>query len=146
MANELKRFERVLNVREVEREIKQGELAAKLKDEETILDKLEEIKASKESALSEFCSGKDGVVSVQQLWFERQNLDVIEKVLGANEQELAVCRAEIEETKTVLIERHRDVRIMENYVDKLKAREAKRLIDIEQDNLDDINTMRFKRF
>jgi flagellar export protein FliJ len=143
MANELKRFRRVLHVREVERDITQGELAVKMKEEETILSELNAVTAKREDALTEFCSEKNGLVSPQQLWFERQNLDVLEKKLDFNKQELAHCREEIEETKTVLLEKHRSVRLMEGFVDKLKAREDKKKITVEQKNLDDITSMRF---
>jgi flagellar export protein FliJ len=143
MANELNRFRRVLHVREVERDITQGELAVKMKEEETILSELNAVTAKKEDALTEFCSGKNCLVSPQQLWLERQNLDVLEKKLDLNKQELAHCREEIEETKTVLLERHRNVQLMEGFVDKLKTREDKRRISIEQKNLDDITSMRF---
>ncbi|MDR3254596.1 MAG: hypothetical protein LBT31_03385 [Synergistaceae bacterium] len=145
MANELNRFRRVLHVREVEREITQSELATKEHEEETILDRLNEITERRENALTEFCSGRDSLISPQQLWFERQNLDLIEKRLVADKHELEDCRACIEETKVVLLEKHRNVQIMEHFVDKLKVREDKRTVDVEQGNLDDINSMRFRR-
>jgi flagellar export protein FliJ len=144
MADETRRFKRVLHVREVEREITQGELAVKMMEEETILGRLDAMTARRDDALAEFCSEK-GVVSLQQLWFERQNLDVIEKNLDVGKHELELCRVEIEETKTALIEKHRDVQLMERYVDKLKAAERKEAINAEQNNLDDINSMRFPR-
>jgi flagellar export protein FliJ len=144
MAGELKRFRRVLHVREVEREITQSELAVKMREEESILYRMNEIESLRNDAMAEFCSEK-GIVSPQQLWFERQNLDVMENKLDINKQELEHCRAEIEETKTALLERHRNVQLMERFVDKLKVREDKMAIDSEQNNLDDINTMRFKR-
>jgi flagellar export protein FliJ len=144
MAGELKRFRRVLHVREVEREITQSELAVKMREEESILYRMNEIESLRDDAMAEFCSEK-GIVSPQQLWFERQSLDVMENKLDINKQELEHCRAEIEETKTTLLERHRNVQLMEHFVDKLKVREDKMAIDSEQNNLDDINTMRFKR-
>lgn len=145
MASELVRFKRVLRVREVEREVTQTELAVKMQEEETILDKISSIEARRNDALADFCSGRDAIVSPQQLWFERQNLDVMEKHLSVNRDELAVCRNEIEETKSVLLERHRNVQMMERYVGKLKERNDKRIIDAEQHNLDDITSMRYLR-
>jgi flagellar export protein FliJ len=145
MANELNRFRRVLHVREVEREITQGELAVKMREEESILDRLNRIKATHDSALEDFCSGRDCLISPQQLWFERQNLDLIEKRLDEDKHELEDCRARIEETKGVLLENHRNVQIMEHFVDKLKVRDDKKTIGDEQNNLDDINSMRYRR-
>ena len=145
MANELIRFRRVLRVREVEREITQGELAVKLQEEETILEKLNTIQASRDDALADFCSDREELVSPQQMWFERQNLDIMERHLDTNKKELETCRVEIEEKKTVLLERHQNVQIMERYVCKLKERKDKKEIDAEQNNLDDITAMRYLR-
>lgn len=140
----MKRFKRVLHVREVEREITQSELAVRMREEEAIMDRLSGIEALRDDAMAEFCSEK-GFVSPQQLWFERQSIDVMEKNIDEGKQELEHCRTEIEETKTVLLERHRNVQLLEHYVDKLKVREGKRIVGAEQSNLDDINTMRFQR-
>ena len=144
MAGELKRFKRVLHVRDVEREITESELAVKMREEESILTRLNEIEARREDAIADFCSGK-GVVSPRQLWFERQSLDVMERKMNKNKQELECCRAEIEETKTILLERYRNVQMMEHFVGRLKEREVKKGIDAEQNNLDDITTMRYRR-
>jgi flagellar export protein FliJ len=144
MADDVKRFKRVLHVREVEREITQSELAVRMREEEAIMDRLSGIEALRDDAMAEFCSEK-GFVSPQQLWFERQSIDVMEKNIDEGKQELEHCRTEIEETKTVLLERHRNVQLLEHYVDKLKVREGKRIVGAEQSNLDDINTMRFQR-
>ncbi|MDR1514092.1 MAG: flagellar FliJ family protein [Synergistaceae bacterium] len=144
MSGELKRFKRVLHIREEERELTQWELSVRMREEESILTKMSEIEAKRDDAMADFCAEK-GVVSPQQLWFERQNLDVMEKKLNLNKQELECCRVQIEETKTELIEKHRSVQLMERYVDKLKDREDKKVLNAEQNNLDDINTMRFHR-
>ena len=83
--------------------------------------------------------------SPQELWFERQNLDVIEKHLDENNYQLKKCRVEIEKTKEVLLERHRDFRLMEQYVDKVKERIHQQKLVVEQNGLDDITTMRYLR-
>lgn len=145
MASDVVRFKRVLRVREVERDISQSELAAKMAEEEKILRGLSEIQEKKESALAEFCSGQERVVSPQQLWFERQSLDVMEKKLDSEKTKLQSCRVEIEEKKNDLLEKHRNVQLMDKHVDKLKARDFKKAIDAEQNNLDDITTMRYLR-
>ncbi|MDR3332643.1 MAG: hypothetical protein LBT08_08435 [Synergistaceae bacterium] len=143
MANKVSRFTRVLHVREVERDITQGELAIKMKEEESIVERISAIEERRENALTDFCAGRDAVVSPQQLWFERQNLEIMEKNLLNNKQELNVCRTEIEEKKGVLIERHQSVQLMERYVDKLKVARTAETINAEQKNLDDITSMRY---
>lgn len=145
MGNEVARFKRVLHIREVERDISQSSLAAKVAEEETILQNLNATQEKKESALAEFCSGEERVISPQQLWFERQNLDIIDKNLDSQKAELQHCRQEIEEKKGELLEKHRSVQLMDKHVDKLKARDFKKALDAEQSNLDDITAMRYLR-
>jgi flagellar export protein FliJ len=143
MADQIKRFNRVLLVREAERDITQGELAVKMKEEESILERINNIEARREDALADFCAVRDCIISPQQLWFERQNLDIMEKALGDNKEELKVCRVEIEEKKSVLIERHQNVQLMEKYVGKLRDKNNAHLIKDEQNGLDDVTSMRF---
>lgn len=145
MADDLMRFQRVLHVREVERELTQIELTEKLGVEERIVKRITEIREEKEGALTAFCSGKDRLFSPQELWFERQNLDVIEKHLDESHYQLKNCRVEIEKTKEVLLERHRDFRLMEQYVDKVKERIHQQKLVVEQNGLDDITAMRYLR-
>lgn len=145
MAGEVKRFKRVLHVREVEREITQGELAEHMREESNILQRLDVIQTERDRALDDFCSGRDAVISPQQMWFERQNIDVIERTLDSGRQELASCRQQIEETKVVLVEKHRNVQLMEKHVERLVDRDNQQMLAVEQKNLDDITSMRFLR-
>ena len=145
MASEVVRFKRVLHVREVERTVTQSELAEKMNQEREILERVNEMETKREEALDEFCARTDEVVSPQQLWFERQNLDAMEKDLDCGKKQLECCQNEIEEKKVVLVEKHRNVQLMERYVDRLKERAAKKELDVEQNNLDDITSMRYLR-
>ncbi len=145
MAGEVKRFKRVLHVREVEREITQSELAEHMREESNILRRLDVIQTERDRALDDFCSGRDTVISPQQMWFERQSIDVIERTLDSGRQELASCRQQIEETKVVLVEKHRNVQLMEKHVERLADRDNQQMLAAEQKNLDDITSMRFLR-
>lgn len=143
MAGEVVRFKRVLHVREVERDISQSELAAKLAEEETILRGLNETEQEKESALADFCSPQERLVSPQQMWFERQNLDLMEEKIDSQKADLQDCRVKIEEKKSDLLEKHRNVQLMGKHVDKLKMKDMKKNLDAEQSNLDDVTAMRY---
>lgn len=145
MAGQVVRFKRVLRVREVERELTQSELAQKLREEETICNTIDTMTAKRDDALSDFCSGSERILSPQQLWFERQNLEVMEKELNVAGQVLELCRSQIEETKVELLEKHRNVQLMERYVGRLKEQEEKKILAEEQKNLDDITSMRYLR-
>lgn len=145
MASEVVRFKRVLHIREVERTVTQSELAEKLNQEREIQDRVTEMESQCDEAFEEFCAHGGEVVSPQQLWFERQNLDAMEQNLDFGKKQLEFCRNEIEETKVVLVEKHRNVQLMERYVDRLKERAAKEMLAAEQNNLDDITSMRYLR-
>lgn len=141
-AAEVKRFSRVLHVREMERQITQGELAEHMKEESSIISRLNVMQEKRDRALDTFCSGSGCVVSPQLLWLERQNIDVMERSLDSGKQELESCRQRIEETKGILVEKHRNVQLMEKHVEKLVARDRRKGQAIEQNNLDDITSMR----
>ncbi|MDR1482153.1 MAG: flagellar export protein FliJ [Synergistaceae bacterium] len=137
------RFKKVLHVREVERDITQGELAVKMKEEEVILGRINEMEACRDDAMAEFCAERSRTVSPQQFWFERQNIEIMEKNLSSGRQELKNCQCEIEDKKNVLIQKHQNVQIMERYVGRLNESDHKKTIAAEQKNLDDITSMRF---
>ena len=144
MSKEVVRFNKVLHVREVERGITQSELAGRLGEEGVIMGRINEAETMRENALDDFCATRAETISPMQLWFERQNIDLMERKLSSDRQELNACRVKIEETRTELVERHQNVQLMERYVGRLKERANKAFIDAEQKNLDDITTMRFR--
>ncbi|MDR1471633.1 MAG: flagellar FliJ family protein [Synergistaceae bacterium] len=145
MNREVGRFKRVLRVRSVEREATQGELAAHLQEEGAILDRINTLEARRDSAVESFCGGTDGAVPPQQLWFERQNIELMERSLDSDRQELDACRFKIEGAKAELLRRHQNVQIMERYVGRLEERADREVLSREQKDLDDITSMRYGR-
>ncbi|MDR1651292.1 MAG: hypothetical protein LBR87_05850 [Synergistaceae bacterium] len=140
---EVRRFKKVLHIRTVEREITQGELAVRLQEESEILGRISDIENRRDSALADFCAGRDEAVSPQQFWLERQNIDVMERDLSDGRQELDLCRGRIEDTKAELLARHQNVQLMEKYVGRLKERADMEMISEEQKALDDVTSMRY---
>lgn len=143
MTGDTKRFKKVLHVREVERQITQGELADQMREETELINKLGHTEAKRDMALADFCKGHDMLMSPQQLWFERQNIDMMERAITTERAELESCRVRIERTKGALVERHRSVQLMEHHVGKLQARDRKLMLAAEQNEIDDITSMRF---
>jgi len=144
MSKEVVRFNRVLHVREVERGITQSELAGRLQEEDVIVGRISEMETTRDNALDNFCATRAETVSPMQLWFERQNIDMMERKLSDDRQELEVCRVRIEETRAELVSRHQNVQLMERYVGRLKEKAHKASIKAEQNNLDDITSMRYR--
>jgi flagellar export protein FliJ len=142
---EVVRFKRVLHVRTVERDITRSELAERKAEEGAILGRINETENMRDDAVANFCSPSGGAVSPQELWFARQNIDMMERKLADDRNELETCRGKIEETKAELLTRHQNVQLMARYVGRLEEKADKASIDAEQKNLDDIVSMRFKR-
>ncbi|MDR1965446.1 MAG: flagellar export protein FliJ [Synergistaceae bacterium] len=144
MGKEVARFNKILHVRAVERELTQNELAGRLQEEGAILERINALEEDRDSALADFCAGRGEPVSPQQMWLERQNIDVMESGLCDGRHALEECRFKIEETRAELVEKHQNVQLMERFVDRLKERAHKEMIDLEQKNLDDITSMRYR--
>ena len=144
MNKEVVRFNRVLHVREIERGITQSELVGRLQEEGTIVGRINEMETMRDCALDDFCATKGETVSPMQLWYERQNIDIMELKLSNDRRELEYCRVKIEETRAELVSRHQNVQLMERYVDRLKDKAHKGMIKAEQRNLDDITSMRYR--
>jgi flagellar export protein FliJ len=145
MNKEVARFKKVLHVRAVERDITQTELAVRMREEGAIIGRISDMEAERDNALDDFCANRGRTISPQELWLERQGIDLMERKLSSGRQELEACRGRIEETRVELVSRHQNVQLMERYVGKLKVRADKEVIDAEQKNLDDITSMRYRR-
>jgi flagellar biosynthesis chaperone FliJ len=63
--------------------------------------------------------------------------------MECKERELAALRRAIEETKARLLEQYREVRLLENYVERLQAADTAVRLSAEQNELDDLACMRF---
>ena len=143
MRQRIQRFDRILKLRENDRRTEQITLAEERREEETVLRRIDSLGVEKKQAIEDFFDGAEKIVSPQVLWFQRQSIDVIEKHLGESRENLSDVRRRITGTEERLLERHRDVRMMEGYLDRLKTDVCKELIDIEQGELDDIAVTRF---
>jgi flagellar export protein FliJ len=143
---EVARFKKVLHVRAVERDVTSSELAERLSEEGEILGRINETENIRDDAVESFCSPTGGAVSPQELWFARQSIDMMERKLADDRQELEICRGKIEETKAELLVRHQNVQLMASYVGKLKERSDKEEWAAEQKNLDDIAGARFNMY
>ncbi|MDR2527657.1 MAG: flagellar FliJ family protein [Synergistaceae bacterium] len=143
MRQRIQRFDRILKLRENDRRTEQITLAEERREEETVLRRIDSLGVEKKRAIEDFFGGAEKIVSPQVLWFQRQSIDVIEKRLGETRENLSDVRRRITGTEERLLERHRDARMMESYLDRLKTDARKELMDIEQSELDDIAVTRF---
>lgn len=145
MNQRIQRFDRILKLREDGRRAEQVTLAAERREERGVMDRLSALEGERAEAIAEFRGGGERVTNGTDLWFQRQFIDVINTNIDKGRQSLQDVRQRILGTEARLVERHKDVRIMETYVDRLKTADFKERLDAEQLELDDVATLHCAR-
>ena len=145
MHQRIRRFNRILKLREDDRRSEQALLAAERREEKDVLDRLFSLEGEKSRAVEDFCCCGGRTTSCSELWFRRQFIDAIEDRIHEGKDSLREVRQRIAGTEERLVERHRDVRVMETYVDRLKAADFQNRIEVEQLELDDLAMVRYSR-
>ena len=106
---------------------------------------LTKLESEKNQAIKDFSSVGDKMISANDLWFQRQFIDAIDSDINKGKNALIDVRNRIIGTEARLVERHKDVKIMETYIDHLKELNFQEQLGIEQNELDDVATMQFSR-
>jgi len=143
----IRRFNRILKLREDNRRSEQTLLAEERREERDVLDRLFSLEGEKSKAVEDFCGCGCGesTASCSELWFRRQFIDSIEDRIHEGRDSLQDVRQRIAGTEARLVERHRDVRVMETYVDRLRAVDFQNRMEAEQLELDDVAMVRYSR-
>jgi len=146
MQQRIQRFGRILKLRENYRQEEQIILAEERQEEAELLNKIDFLSKEKSRAVDAFRGSEpEKTVSLQEMWLQRQVIDVIEKRINSGKENLYEVRRRIVGTEERLLERHRDVRVMETYVDNLRVDASKESDNAEQIELDDIGVTRYGR-
>ncbi len=144
MNERIYRFNRILKIREDIRKNEQAILASERSEEMQVLRRLSELEGEKTQAIQDF-GNNTRVMSSTELWFQRQFIDAIDTDILKGKDSLNNVRDRISKTEERLVERHKDVRIMETYIDHLKETNFQEQLGLEQNELDDVATTRFSR-
>lgn len=143
-AERINRFSRILKTRAKLREDEQVLLGAHRREEDGVLRAIVQLDEEKKSAFKEFSAMSEGaLLSRQEIWFQRQVFDVIDKHLTAKEISLTTVRQKITDTEKRLIERHRDVKIIDKHIENLTISMHETVRFHEQEEIDDVATIRF---
>ncbi|MBQ3454928.1 MAG: flagellar export protein FliJ [Synergistaceae bacterium] len=145
MHERIARFNRILKIREDSRRNEQAILAAERSEERAVIAHITQLEGEKAQAISDFSRPGSSAVSVSDLWFQRQFIDAINTDISRGNDSLAEVRSRIAGTEARLVERHKDVKIMETYIDRLKEADFQEQLGIEQNELDDVATMQYSR-
>lgn len=143
MQQRISKFNRILKIREDSRKNEQAILAAERSEEQAVLNHLSQLEGEKAQAIQDFSSTGTHAITANDLWFQRQFIDAIDTDIVKSKNSLADVRTRIVGTEARLVERHRDVRIMETYIDHLKEADFLERLSIEQNELDDVATVQF---
>ncbi|MBQ9389611.1 MAG: flagellar export protein FliJ [Synergistaceae bacterium] len=145
MQQRIAKFNRILKIREDSRRNEQAVLASERSEERAVMEHLTQLEGEKAQAIRDFGSAGTQTVSATDLWFQRQFIDAINNDISRGQNSLAEVRGRIVETEARLVEKHRDVKIMETYIGHLKEADFQEQLGIEQNELDDVATMQFSR-
>lgn len=145
MNERIAKFNRILKIREDSRRNEQAILAAERSEERAVINHLTELETEKKQAIKDFGKTGEKMISATELWFQRQFIDAIDTDIIKDKNNLAEVRNRITDTEARLVERHKDVRIMETYIDHLKEINFREELGIEQNELDDVATMQYSR-
>ena len=145
MQQRIAKFNRILKIREDSRRNEQAILAAERSEERAVMDHITQLENEKTQAIRDFSTTGEKMISATDLWFQRQFIDAIDTDITRGRDSLNEVRGRIVNTEARLVERHKDVRIMETYIDHLKEANFHEQLGIEQNELDDVATMQYSR-
>ena len=145
MQQRIAKFNRILKIREDSRKNEQAILAAERSEERAVMDHLTQLESEKSQAIRDFSNAGGKAISATDLWFQRQFIDAINTDIARGQNSLIEVRTRISNTEARLVERHKDVKIMETYIDHLKEANFQEQLGIEQNELDDVATMQYSR-
>ncbi|MDI9370227.1 MAG: flagellar export protein FliJ [Synergistaceae bacterium] len=142
MKEKVDRFQRILKTREKSREEEQLLLADQRGEEERLVTRLDVLHTEKKKAFDEFRTQQGELVSPREMWFHRRSIDVVDKRICDGNSSLCDVRQAIEATEVRLVEKHREVRIMENYITSMLDDWRTSILKSEQSEMDDIAGIR----
>lgn len=145
MQQKINRFTRILKTREKLREEEQTALGHHRREEDKVLGKLATLGEEKKGALENFSTMSEGaLLSCREMWHYRQVVEVIDRRISEGQGSLSTVRKKIADTEVRLIERHRDVKIIDKYVENLSEIKNETEKFSEQEEIDDLATTRFE--
>lgn len=145
MQQRIARFNRILKIREDSRRNEQAVLAAERSEERAVINHISKLESEKAQAIQDFSTTGEKMISATDLWFQRQFIDAINTDIIKDKNSLDEVRVRISNTEARLVEKHKDVRVMETYIDHLKELNFQQQLETEQNELDDVATMQYSR-
>ena len=142
MNAKINRFERILKTRVKVRDDEQILLSMERREEERLVDLIESLDAKRNRALDSFGEQGEELFTAQDIWFRRKTIDFIDDHISREGDALSGIRRSIEDSEARLLEKHREVKVMENYISFMVETRQEEEKKQEQEELDDIAGIR----
>lgn len=121
MRQRIARFERIYRTYQAELDQQRAELARWRKQEDHFRERIRQLEEERRFAEEEFRS-VSGTVTARDLWAMRSSIDAVDCQVRSAGEELERCLKEIESALEMIRESHRGLKVLENYMGRLRSR------------------------
>lgn len=145
MRDRIARFKTVLKTKEMARDEVQRKLADLRSLEDGLLARLKTLRDDKQAYMDRFCEVARGGVTIELLRISNEDIYRTEIYIKRGIVDLLQLRKRIEEAEAELIERHKEVRKVELYLDQMVLEWKREKARQEQKTVDDIAGILYDR-
>ena len=138
MRERIGRFRRILKAREMARDLIQKQMADLRAQENALIDKLKKLRDEKQLYMDRFSQVAQGYVTIDELRISSEDISRTEDHIKEGIVEIFHLRKRIDQVEAVLVERHRDVRKVEMYLEQMTLQWEKELNRRDQIVVDDM--------
>ena len=138
MRDRIARFRRILKAREMARDLVQKQMADLRAQENDLIEKLKQLRDEKQLYMDRFSQVAQGIVTIEELRIGSEDISRTEDHIKEGIVEIFHLRKRIEQVETVLVERHKDVRKVEMYLEQMVLQWEKELNRRDQIVVDDM--------
>ncbi|MDD4837146.1 MAG: flagellar FliJ family protein, partial [Dethiosulfovibrio sp.] len=138
MRERIARFRRILKAREMARDLVQKQMADLRVQESDLIEKLKQLRDEKQLYMDRFSQVAKGTVTIEELRISSEDISRTEDHIKEGIVEIFHLRKRIEQVEAVLVERHKDVRKVEMYLEQMVLQWEKELNRRDQIVVDDM--------
>lgn len=138
MRDRIARFKRILKAREMARDMIQKQMADLRAKEDALLERLKQLRDEKQLYMDRFSQVARGTVTIEDLRISSEDISRTEDHIKTGIIEIFHLRKRIDQVEAVLVERHKDVRKVEMYLEQMELQWEKELNRRDQIVVDDM--------
>nr|WP_321500098.1 flagellar FliJ family protein [uncultured Dethiosulfovibrio sp.] len=138
MRERIGRFRRILKAREMARDLVQKQMADLRAQENALIDKLKKLRDEKHLYMERFSQVAQGHVTIDELRISSEDISRTEDHIKEGIVEIFHLRKRIDQVEAILVERHKDVRKVEMYLDQMIIQWEKEMNRRDQIVVDDM--------